>query len=181
MSQSVSKGFICRNCQLAGHYGFHEKQDQSAVPVCPSCASPRMVFHAELFSLTMAHIDCDAFYCSIEKRDNPDLQDKPVIVGGGERGVVAAACYVARQYGIRSAMPTWQAREACAGLVIIKPRMAHYQRIGQQIRKMMLSLTPLVQPLSIDEAFWIYLAQKSYIGRQQLRCLSLFRLKLGQR
>ena len=153
MSQSVSKGFVCRNCQLAGHYGFHEEQDGLAVPNCPSCASPRVVLHAELFSLTMAHIDCDAFYCSVEKRDNPNLQDKPVIVGGGERGVVAAACYVARKYGIRSAMPTWQARKACADLVIIKPRMEHYQQIGKQIKQMMLSLTPLVQPLSIDEAF----------------------------
>ena len=153
MSQSVSKGFVCRNCQLAGHYGLNEEQHCFAVPNCPSCASPRVVVHAELFSLTMAHIDCDAFYCSVEKRDNPDLQDKPVIVGGGERGVVAAACYVARQYGIRSAMPTWQARKACAELVIIKPRMGHYQRIGKQIREMMFSLTPLVQPLSIDEAF----------------------------
>ncbi len=153
MRQSISKGFVCRNCQLAGHYGLFGKQDSLAVPYCPSCASPRVVLHAELFSLTMAHIDCDAFYCSVEKRDNPDLQDKPVIVGGGERGVVAAACYVARQYGIRSAMPTWQARKACAGLIIIKPRMAHYQQISKQIREMMLSLTPLVQPLSIDEAF----------------------------
>ena len=153
MNQSVSQGFVCRNCQVAGHYGFHEEQDWSAAPVCPSCASPRVVFHAELFSLTMAHIDCDAFYCSVEKRDNPDLRGKPVIVSGGERGVVAAACYVARQFGIRSAMPTWRARKACADLVIIKPRMAHYQLIGKQIRQMMLSLTPLVQPLSIDEAF----------------------------
>lgn len=153
MNRSILKGFICRNCQLAGHYGFYEKKDSSAALVCPSCASPRVVLHAELFSLTMAHIDCDAFYCSVEKRDNPDLQYKPVIVGGSERGVVAAACYVARQYGIRSAMPTWQARKACADLVIIKPRMAYYQKIGRQIRQMMLSLTPLVQPLSIDEAF----------------------------
>ena len=80
MSQSVSKGFVCRNCQLAGHYGFHEEQDGLAVPNCPSCASPRVVLHAELFSLTMAHIDCDAFYCSVEKRDNPNLQDKPCLL-----------------------------------------------------------------------------------------------------
>jgi DNA polymerase-4 len=111
------------------------------------------VLHDELFSLSLAHIDCDAFYCSVEKRDNPALANRPVIVGGEQRGVVAAACYIARTYGIRSAMPTWQAKRACPELVIIKPRMAVYQTIGQQIREMMQALTPLVQPLSIDEAF----------------------------
>lgn len=168
MSAAISTGFICRDCLLAGHYGFAGPDQGADAPprpsfarpssacpsfACPSCGGVRVVLHDELFSLNMAHIDCDAFYCSVEKRDNPELRDKPVIVGGGERGVVAAACYVARQYGIRSAMPSWQARKACPDLVVIKPRMAHYQNIGRQIRQMMLSLTPLVQPLSIDEAF----------------------------
>ena len=153
MTPALSKGFICRDCLLAGHYGFAGKEEGLSVPACPSCGGKRVVLHEELFSLTMAHIDCDAFYCSVEKRDNPALADKPVIVGGGDRGVVAAACYVARQYGIRSAMPSWQARKACPDLIVIKPRMSHYQQVGRQIRQMMLSLTPLVQPLSVDEAF----------------------------
>jgi DNA polymerase-4 len=120
---------------------------------CIECGSGALVLHDELFSLSLAHIDCDAFYCSVEKRDNPALVNRPVIVGGEQRGVVAAACYIARTYGIRSAMPTWQAKRACPELVIIKPRMAVYQTIGRQIREMMQALTPLVQPLSIDEAF----------------------------
>lgn len=153
MTSALSKGLICRDCLLAGHYGFSEQDARLLAPACPSCGGRRVVLHDELFSLTMAHVDCDAFYCSVEKRDNPDLIDKPVIVGGGDRGVVAAACYVARQYGIRSAMPSWQARKACPDLVVIKPRMSHYQHVGRQIRQMMLSLTPLVQPLSVDEAF----------------------------
>ena len=153
MTAASAKGFVCRDCLLAGYYGFTEQEEAASGLSCPSCGGGRVVLHDELFSLTMAHIDCDAFYCSVEKRDNPELKDKPVIVGGGDRGVVAAACYVARQYGIRSAMPSWQARKACPDLVVIKPRMSHYQHVGRQIRQMMLSLTPLVQPLSIDEAF----------------------------
>jgi len=117
------------------------------------CKSRNIRTHPELFDLTIAHIDCDAFYASIEKRDNPDLLNKPVIVGGGDRGVVAAACYIARQYGVRSAMPAWQALKRCPNAVVIKPRMAHYTKVSQQVRNQMLSLTPLVQPVSIDEAF----------------------------
>ena len=117
------------------------------------CKSRNILSHPELFDLTIAHIDCDAFYASIEKRDNPDLLNKPVIVGGGDRGVVAAACYIARQYGVRSAMPAWQALKRCPDAVVIKPRMAHYTNVSRQVRDQMLSLTPLVQPVSIDEAF----------------------------
>jgi len=145
-SQSIS--YLCRDCFGYGYAGGDKK-----LASCPECGSSRLVQHAELFELHLAHIDCDAFYCSVEKRDNPELADKSVIVGGGDRGVVAAACYVARQYGIRSAMPSWQAKQACPELVILKPRMAYYKQIGDQIKKMMLSLSPLVQPLSIDEAF----------------------------
>ena len=144
----ASYPFICRSCLASGYIGAEARPE-----ACPECAGKSLVVHDELFSLLIAHIDCDAFYCSVEKRDNPELAEKPVIVGGGERGVVAAACYIARRYGIRSAMPSWQAKRACPSLVIIKPRMAHYQKIGRQIRQMMQSLTPLVQPLSIDEAF----------------------------
>ena len=144
----TSYAFLCRACLGSGYVGMAERPKS-----CIECGSEALVLHDELFSLSLAHIDCDAFYCSVEKRDNPTLADRPVIVGGEQRGVVAAACYIARRYGIRSAMPTWQAKRACPDLVIIKPRMAVYQTIGRQIREMMLALTPLVQPLSIDEAF----------------------------
>jgi DNA polymerase-4 len=106
-----------------------------------------------LTALGIAHLDCDAFYASVEKRDNPDLRDKPVIVGGGHRGVVSAACYVARIYGVRSAMPMYRARQLCPGAVVVPPDMDKYQAVGQQVRALMLATTPLVEPLSIDEAF----------------------------
>jgi DNA polymerase-4 len=120
---------------------------------CPRCGSPRLVAHDELFSLAMAHVDCDAFYASIEKRDHPELVDKPLIVGGGVRGVVSTCCYIARQYGVHSAMPMFEARKLCPQAVIIKPDMQKYAAASRQIRAMMDALTPLVQPLSIDEAF----------------------------
>jgi DNA polymerase-4 len=120
---------------------------------CTSCGSPRLVRHDELYGLTLAHIDCDAFYASVEKRDNPDLADKPVIIGGGKRGVVSTACYIARTYGVRSAMPMFKALEACPQAVVIRPDMEKYVKVGREVRAMMQELTPLVQPLSIDEAF----------------------------
>ncbi len=112
-----------------------------------------MTAHQELFELAVAHIDCDAFYAAIEKRDNPALRDQPVIVGGGRRGVVATACYVARLYGVRSAMPMFKALKACPDAVVVKPRMDVYAEEGRRIRTMMEAVTPLVEPLSIDEAF----------------------------
>lgn len=120
---------------------------------CPACRSPRLARHPELDRLTIAHIDCDAFYATIEKRDDPSLADKPVIVGGGKRGVVAACCYVARTYGIRSAMPMFEALRRCPQAVVIKPNMTKYVTTGREIRRAMLALTPMVEPLSIDEAF----------------------------
>ena len=120
---------------------------------CRACGSPRLLCHAELAVLSIAHVDCDAFYATIEKRDEPSLRDKPVIVGGGKRGVVAAACYVARTFGVRSAMPMFQARRLCPAAVVIPPDMEKYVRVGREVRRMMLELTPLVEPLSIDEAF----------------------------
>eukprot|EP00903_Cladosiphon_okamuranus_P001458 g1456.t1 len=107
----------------------------------------------ELDQLSIAHIDCDAFYAAVEKRDNPELQDQPVIVGGGQRGVVSTCCYIARIYGVRSAMPMFKAMEACPQAVVIKPNMEKYAKIGKEIRERMRALTPLVEPLSIDEAF----------------------------
>ncbi len=120
---------------------------------CRFCGSPRLVRHTELHDLSIAHIDCDAFYASVEKRDNPDLADKPVIVGGGVRGVVSAACYVARIRGVRSAMPMFKALALCPDAVVIKPDMAKYVNAGRAVRAMMMDVTPLVEPLSIDEAF----------------------------
>lgn len=120
---------------------------------CPLCGSRRLVFHPELHRLAVAHIDCDAFYASVEKRDNPSLTDRPVIVGGGHRGVVAACCYVARMYGVRSAMPMFKALALCADAVVIPPDMAKYRTAGHRVRALMLDTTPLVEPLSIDEAF----------------------------
>ena len=137
------KGF-CPNCLVV-----RADNDEA----CSECDGRRIIAHSEIFDLSIAHLDCDAFYAAIEKRDDPSLADKPVIVGGGVRGVVSTCCYVARTYGVKSAMPMFKAKEACPDAVIIKPDMAKYAEAGRAIRKMMLSLTPLVEPLSIDEAF----------------------------
>ncbi len=120
---------------------------------CAVCGSPRLARHPELDRLAIAHVDCDAFYAAIEKRDDPSLRDKPVIVGGGHRGVVATACYIARTFGVRSAMPMFEARRLCPHAEVVRPDMAKYARAGREVRAMMLDLTPLVEPLSIDEAF----------------------------
>ncbi len=120
---------------------------------CPHCGSPRVKAHEELFALNIAHMDCDAFYASVEKRDNPDLADKPVVIGGGKRGVVSTACYVARIRGVRSAMPMFQVMKLCPDAVVIKPRMSAYVETSRQIRALMNELTPDVEPLSLDEAF----------------------------
>jgi DNA polymerase IV len=120
---------------------------------CAACGSPRLARHAELARLSIAHIDCDAFYATVEKRDDPTLAAEPVIVGGGRRGVVAAACYVARTYGVHSAMPMFEALRLCPQARVVRPNMEKYARVGREVRAMMLALTPLVEPLSIDEAF----------------------------
>lgn len=120
---------------------------------CTACGSPRLVRHHALPALTLAHIDCDAFYATVEKRDNPELNDYPVIIGGGKRGVVSAACYIARTYGVRSAMPMFKALDLCPEAKVIRPDMAKYVRVGREVRHAMQALTPLVEPLSIDEAF----------------------------
>jgi DNA polymerase-4 len=142
----VTLDWLCRDCLAHG--------SSDAVPArCPGCGSPRLRSHEELFSLAIAHVDCDAFYASVEKRDNPDLRDKPLIIGGGTRGVVSTCCYIARQSGVRSAMPMFQARKLCPDAVVIKPNMAKYVGVSRQIRQHMEALTPMVEPLSIDEAF----------------------------
>jgi len=127
-----------------------------ATPVearCCACGSPRLVRHQELETLSVVHVDCDAFYATVEKRDDPSLAAEPVIVGGGKRGVVAAACYVARIYGVRSAMPMFQALRLCPHAKVIRPNMEKYAKVGREVRQLMLALTPAVEPLSIDEAF----------------------------
>jgi len=135
---------FCRDC-LADLY--------VAARRCGSCGSPRLLRHHALPALSLAHIDCDAFYATVEKRDNPALADRPVIIGGGKRGVVAAACYISRTFGVRSAMPMFKALALCPQAVVIAPDMAKYVRVGREVRHAMQALTPLVEPLSIDEAF----------------------------
>jgi DNA polymerase-4 len=135
---------FCRDC--LGDLEFTGRR-------CGSCGSPRLVRHRALPALTLAHIDCDAFYATVEKRDNPELADKPVIIGGGKRGVVSAACYIARTFGVRSAMPMFKALALCPSAVVVRPDMAKYVRVGREVRHAMQALTPLVEPLSIDEAF----------------------------
>jgi DNA polymerase-4 len=137
---------LCRDCTALG-------AAPAAPERCPDCGSPRVVVHPELADLVIAHLDCDAFYATVEKRDRPELAELPVIVGGGARGVVLACCYVARLYGVRSAMPMYKALAACPDAVVIRPEMAKYREVGRAVRAEMQRLTPLVEPLSIDEAF----------------------------
>jgi len=136
---------LCRDCFWQGEAPADRR--------CPSCASRRLVVHAELETLTIAHVDCDAFYASVEKRDRPELRDLPVIVGGGKRGVVTTACYIARMSGARSAMPMFKALRLCPQAVVIKPDFAKYTAASKAIMAMFQALTPLVQPLSLDEAW----------------------------
>jgi DNA polymerase IV len=135
---------FCRDCR-------HDAPERAAR--CSACGSPRLLRHPEIDALAIAHVDCDAFYATIEKRDDPSLADKPVIVGGRQRGVVLTACYVARTFGVRSAMPMFEARRLCPHASVVRPDMEKYARVGRQVRELMFKLTPLVEPVSIDEAF----------------------------
>ncbi|HEV2532294.1 DNA polymerase IV [Phenylobacterium sp.] len=135
---------FCRDCFWTG---------QAPVRRCPTCGSPRVVAHAELDQLAIAHMDCDAFYASVEKRDRPELRDRPVIVGGGKRGVVTTCCYIARIFGVRSAMPMFKALQACPQAVVIKPDFTKYRAESRRILGMAGELTPLIQNLSLDEAW----------------------------
>ena len=137
---------LCRDCGTRTKAATDRQR-------CATCKSPRLIAHDELFQLGVAHIDCDAFYAAIEKRDNPDLHDKPLIIGGGRRGVVSTCCYIARIKGVHSAMPMFQAKKLCPEAIILRPDMEKYQKVGYQIRDLMRQYTPLVEPLSIDEAF----------------------------
>lgn len=134
---------LCRECLT----------EVPAGPRCPACRSPRVVAHPELFSLSIAHMDCDAFYASVEKREDPSIRDRPVIIGGGRRGVVSTACYIARIKGVRSAMPMFKALKLCPDAVVLKPRMSFYAEVSRKVRALMEELTPAIEPLSLDEAF----------------------------
>ncbi|HUK00056.1 MAG TPA: DNA polymerase IV [Stellaceae bacterium] len=157
---------LCRDCAAL-------TETPPAAGRCAQCGSPRLVAHAELAQLSLAHIDCDAFYASVEKRDRPELLDRPVIVGGGTRGVVLACCYVARLFGVRSAMPMFKALKACPDAVVIPPDMAKYRAVGREVRALMLAVTPLVQPLSIDEAFLDLAGTEGVHGGPPARTLAL--------
>src|SRR5256885_16701008 len=130
---------FCRDC-LA--------EIANAAPRCAACGSPRAVRHAQLDALAIAHVDCDAFYATIEKRDDPSLNDRPLIIGGGKRGVVSTACYVARTFGIHSAMPMFKARKLFPAATVIVPGMTEYVKVGREVRRLMFELTPQVEPLS---------------------------------
>ncbi|WP_349369789.1 DNA polymerase IV [Salinarimonas sp.] len=147
MGAEAPSAVLCRDCLALAPAATAGR------PRCRACGSPRTVSHAELLALSMAHIDCDAFFATIEKRDDPALADKPLIIGGGRRGVVSTCCYIARTYGVRSAMPMFKALDACPDAVVIRPNMAKYAAVGREVRALMRDLTPLVEPLSIDEAF----------------------------
>ena len=135
---------LCRDCLTE----YAKERD-----LCTRCGSERIVSHPELGRLTLAHIDCDAFYATIEKRDNPELADKPVLVGGGKRGVVTTACYIARKYGPRSAMPMFKALKLCPHAVVVPPDMAKYKRVSEEVHAVFDMATPIIEPLSLDEAF----------------------------
>lgn len=137
---------LCRDCA-------HSFDDRPETNRCPACGSVRLLSHPELHDLKIAHIDCDSFFATVEKRDNPDLKDKPVAIGGRHRGVVAAACYIARIYGVRSAMPMQRALKLCPDLVVVPPSKGKYGDVGREVRNLMFDATPLVEPLSIDEAY----------------------------
>jgi DNA polymerase-4 len=137
-------GYLCRDC-LADAPAPDGR--------CAACGSHRIVSHPELETLSVAHIDCDAFYASVEKREDPALADKPVIVGGGKRGVALTCCYVARRYGVRSAMPMYRALKLCPDAVVIRPDMDKYEAVAREVRDLMLEVTPLVEPVSVDEAY----------------------------
>jgi DNA polymerase-4 len=148
---------------------------------CAACGSPRLLRHAELDRLAIAHIDCDAFYATIEKRDDPSLAAEPVIIGGGRRGVVATACYVARTFGVKSAMPMFEALRLCPQARVVRPNMDKYARVGREVRQLMFDLTPLVEPLSIDEAFLDLSGTERLHGLPPAKVLARFAAEVEQK
>ena len=163
---------FCRDCR---------RDVPEAAARCAGCGSPRLIRHGELDVLAVAHVDCDAFYANIEKRDNPALADQPVIVGGRQRGVVLTACYVARTYGVRSAMPMFEARRLCPHAAVVPPDMEKYARVGREVRALMRDLTPLVEPVSIDEAFMDLAGTARLHGMSPARALAAFAERVEQK
>ncbi|MGB3455626.1 MAG: DNA polymerase IV [Litorimonas sp.] len=159
---------LCRDCGLI----------RAASGPCRGCGGTRTTSHPELDDLSIAHVDCDAFYCSVEKRDDPALRDKPVLVGGGRRGVVSAACYHARIYGVRSAMPMFKALKLCPDAVVVRGNMDKYAFEGRRIRTLMTELTPLVEPLSIDEAFLDLSGTERLHGRSPAQSLIILQNRI---
>ncbi|SVE54928.1 uncharacterized protein METZ01_LOCUS507782, partial [marine metagenome] len=144
-NREINNSTICRDCEK----GFMS----SDLDHCPFCTSPRLVQHPELHTLAIAHLDCDAFFAAVEKRDDPTLTDKPLIIGGGKRGVVSTCCYIARQSGVHSAMPMFQALSACPDAIVLKPDIVKYRKVGEQVRALMREITTQIEPISIDEAY----------------------------
>jgi DNA polymerase-4 len=160
-----STGGFCRDCC---------KDVSEQAERCLACGSPRLLRHPELNALSIGHVDCDAFYAGVEKRDNPALADKPVIVGGGARGVVLTACYIARSFGVKSAMPMFAARRLCPQAVVVPPDMQKYARVGRDVRTLLLKLTPVVEPISIDEAFIDLCGTERLHGSSSAKALARF-------
>ncbi|HJO68472.1 MAG TPA: DNA polymerase IV [Rhodospirillales bacterium] len=156
---------ICRDCDACW-------EDPPADGVCEACGSSRVLAHPELDRLAIAHVDCDAFYAAIEKRDRPELRPLPVIVGGGRRGVVTACCYIARRSEVRSAMPMFKALKLCPNATVIRPEMEKYRAVGAEVRALMQGVTPLVEPLSVDEAFLDLSGTESLHGGWPARTLA---------
>ncbi len=161
-------GAFCRDCL----------SDAGGAGRCPHCFSPRVLRHDELDTLTICHVDCDAFYATIEKRDDPALADKPLIVGGGKRGVVSTACYIARTFGVRSAMPMFEAKRLCPHATIVRPNMDKYAGVSRQVRTLMLDLTPQVEAISIDEAFMDLAGTQRLHGMSAAKALARFSAKV---
>src|SRR5919204_5440993 len=160
---------FCRDCR-------HDAPERAAR--CPGCGSPRLLRHPEIDALAISHVDCDAFYATIEKRDDPSLADQPVIVGGGQRGVVLTCCYVARTFGVRSAMPMFEARRLCPHATVVRPDMEKYARVGGEVRARMRDLPPLVEPVSIDEAFMDLSGTERLHGMPPAKSLAIFAERL---
>jgi DNA polymerase IV len=124
---------------------------------CRLCGSPRVFSHVELDALTIAHVDSDAFYASVEKRDDPSLANKPLLIGhDGGRGVVTTACYIARQYGCRSAMPMFKALRLCPDAIVKSPDMAKYKAVSREIRALFAEITHLLEPVSSMRLSWTW-------------------------
>ena len=161
----MASGHLCRDC-------LRRWQAPEPEGRCPGCRSARIVAHPELHDLAIAHLDCDAFYAAVEQRDDPALAGQPLIIGGGRRGVVSTCSYEARPFGVHSAMPMFQALKLCPQALVRPPNMAKYVAESKRIRALMNELTPLVEPVSIDEAFLDLSGTQGLHGQSAAQCLA---------